>query len=73
MNPGEWYFKWTNEHLPIYSRGKLSYEARLDLMIGHYFADWNKLEVGLDTRLGNIGLGVPEWQFWMLVSWYISL
>lgn len=67
----EWYVKLTNEYL--YQFNKEDFEVRLSPYLGCQLSKKDKLEFGLDYRLGKL-LDTPNKNsLWFRATWYISL
>ena len=69
----EFYLKINNEYLSALSEGKYGLEIRLVPSLGYAFNDNNKIELGLDYRIGDFVNGYPEHRFWLPLTWYIGI
>lgn len=69
----EWYIKAGAEYLNQLQSGHYEGELRLLPFIGYALNPKQKLEVGLDYRLGIFINAPPEHTFWMAVNWYVAL
>ena len=69
----EFYFKIGNEYLGAFSSDVKSMEVRLTPQFGYQVNDRNKLEFGLDYRLGSIFSGPLSNDLWWNTVWYLSL
>lgn len=67
----EWYFKLSNEYL--YQFNKEDLEVRLSPYFGFQASKTDKLEFGLDYRLGKILDNTQSNNLWFRTTWYITL
>lgn len=67
----EWYIKITNEYL--YQFNKEDFEVRLSPYLGYKLSKRDKLEFGLDYRLGKLLDSYQKNSLWFRTTWYISL
>lgn len=67
----EWYIKVANEYL--YQFNKKDFEVRLSPYLGYQLSKKDKLEFGLDYRLGNVFESNNKHSLWFRTTWYISL
>ncbi|CAL2088935.1 DUF2490 domain-containing protein [Tenacibaculum sp. 190524A02b] len=67
----EWYFKLTNEYLWQFNKEDL--EIRLSPYLGYQLSKKDKLEFGLDYRLGSLINSYNSHNLWFRTTWYISL
>ncbi|MEM6344582.1 MAG: DUF2490 domain-containing protein [Bacteroidota bacterium] len=72
VDPGEWYFKLTNEYLNVLEGGTYDLELRLGPTLGHAFTDKNKLEVGLDYRWDSLLSERRQHSLWLKFAWYLK-
>ncbi len=73
-DPGEFYVKAGQETLvAVQAGGPPTLELRLLPLLGFAFSDKNKLEFGLDYRLGNLGRAARRESYWIQVAWFISV
>ncbi len=73
INPGESYFKLNSEFLNSFQENNYDIEWRCSPLFGYVFSDNNKLEYGLDYRLGSLLQTGSESDFWFTVNWYVKL
>lgn len=71
-DPGEFYVKLGNEYLMALRSGNTDLEIRIVPLVGYEFTDNNKLEWGLDYRLGPLLDGMARSSFWISVNWFLS-
>ncbi len=69
----EFYLKINHEYLNALSSGKYGLEIRLVPSLGYAFDDSNKIELGVDYRLGDFLNPAAEHQFWLPLTWYFNL
>lgn len=67
----EWYFKLSNEYLYQFNQEDL--EVRLSPYLGYQITTKEKLEFGLDYRLGKLLYTPKKNSLWFRVTWYISI
>ncbi|WP_216746101.1 DUF2490 domain-containing protein [Paucihalobacter ruber] len=73
VDVNEFYIKAGTEYLNELQSGKYEGELRLMPFLGYALNPKQKLELGLDYRLGNFINGPPEHTFWIGMNWYVSL
>lgn len=71
-DPGEFYLKLGSECLMALQSGKADLELRIVPLVGYEFTDNNKLEWGLDYRLGPLLSGPARSSFWLSLNWFLS-
>jgi hypothetical protein len=69
----EFYIKAGAEYLNELQSGNYEGELRLLPFLGYSLNQKQKLELGLDYRLGNFINAAPEHTFWIAMNWYVSL
>lgn len=67
----EWYLKVTNEYLWQFNEEDL--EVRLSPYLGYKLSKKDKLEFGLDYRLGELLETSKDHSLWFRTTWYISI
>lgn len=67
----EWYIKISNEYL--YQFNKEDFEVRISPYLGYQLSEKDKLEFGIDYRLGKLLDDVNKNSFWIRTTWYISI
>lgn len=70
INNKEPYFKLSNEYVVIHQKTRTNLELRLMPTIGYDLSQKQKIEAGIDYRIGN------PWsrqQFWLSLAWYLTL
>ena len=72
IDDNEPYFKLNNEYIGELEEGVYSAEVRIIPSIGYAFNDHNKLEVGIDYRLGDLFTSQIEHNFWLNIGWYYT-
>ncbi len=73
VDPGEFYFKFSNEYLLLLEDRTSELEVRIVPMLGFEFNDVNKLEAGVDYRLGSLMNTGTEHTYWLSINWYIKI
>jgi hypothetical protein len=73
VDPGEFYLKMGNEYLLALQEGQVEGEFRLLPQLGYEISPWQKVELGLDYRLGALFSGSSEQDLWLTLSWFGSL
>jgi len=73
VNPREMYLKVGNEYLGSLELQELDLEIRLTPTLGYEFTDQNKIEVGLDYRLGSILQSSARQRMWYSVNWFLAI
>lgn len=69
----EFYIKAGTEYLNELQSGNYQGELRVLPFLGYSLNQKQKLELGLDYRLGNFINAAPEHSFWLAMNWYVSL
>ncbi len=72
LNPKEFYLKVNNEYLISLQDEKWSNEVRLIPFLGYAFTDKNKVEIGIDYRVGSLGEEFLRNNFWIAINYYWS-
>ena len=72
LNPKEFYLKVNNEYLVSLQDKKWSNEVRLIPFLGYAFTDKNKVEIGIDYRVGSVGDEFLRNNFWTTINYYLS-
>lgn len=72
LNPKEFYLKLNNEYLIALQSQEWSNEVRLIPFLGYAFTDKNKLEIGVDYRIGSLGEEYLNNNFWCTINYYLS-
>jgi len=67
----EWYVKFSNEYL--YQFNKKDLEIRISSYFGYQLSKNEKLEFGLDYRLGQILESFQSNNLWLRATWYITI
>lgn len=71
LDQKEWYLKPGIEFLQSLQAGGYDLEGRLTTNLGYYFSDSNKLEFGVDYRLGDwLTTGGQSQNLWIKLEWY---
>ncbi|OSY87543.1 hypothetical protein WH52_10570 [Tenacibaculum holothuriorum] len=71
VDDNEWYFKLSNEYL--YQFNQEDFEVRLSPYLGYQLSKKEKVELGLDYRLGKL-LDTPKKNsLWFRATWYIVI
>jgi hypothetical protein len=73
VDPGEMYFKFSNEYLYSLQDKESDLEVRIIPLLGYEFTDNNKLEWGLDYRVSSFLDGNRRSAFWLSLNWLISI
>ena len=73
VDPGEFYFKFSNEYLLSFQDSETDLEIRVIPLLGYEFTDNNKLEWGLDYRTSSFWEGNRRSAFWLSLNWLISI
>jgi hypothetical protein len=73
VDPGEFYFKITNEYLGTFIGSEFQPEIRLTPNLGYSFTDQNKLEFGVDYRVDSIFDPVTRHSFWITLGWFLKV
>ena len=71
VDVNEWYLKVSNEYL--YQFNESDFEARISPYLGYQLSKKDKIEIGLDYRLGNVFESVKKNALWFRTTWYISI
>lgn len=69
----EFYFKINNEYLNAFQGNTYDLEMRISPLFGYQFSDNNKLEYGLDYRLGSFLNNSSKNNLWVSISWYVKI
>lgn len=67
----EWYLKISNEYLYQFNKNDL--EARISPYLGYKLSKRDKIEIGLDYRLGSLLEFEKKNNLWFRTTWYISI
>lgn len=67
----EWYIKIANEYL--YQFNQEDFELRVSPYLGYQLSKKDKLEFGLDYRLGKLLDSPHKHSLWFRTTWYISI
>lgn len=70
VDPNEFYLKISNEYLKEWQRGGHELEIRIVPVIGYLISSKNKIEFGLDYRIGSVLDSRPDQFYWTAISWY---
>ncbi len=73
LDPREFYLKMNHEYLNAFEASEYDLEIRFVPLLGYAFTNKNKVELGLDYRLGAFINNAAENSFWGTINWYISL
>ncbi|MEZ4984232.1 MAG: DUF2490 domain-containing protein [Saprospiraceae bacterium] len=73
VDPGEFYFKASNEYLGIFEAGTTDMEWRLLPFLGFEINDNHKIETGPDYRLDGILQSAPRHTCWWGIVWFVAL
>lgn len=73
IDPREFYIKLTNEYVNDWQGGNYSLEVRVTPLLGYAINDTNKLEIGLDYRIGSVLKDINTNSFWAMINWYLKL
>lgn len=71
VDVSEWYFKLSNEYLYQFNQEDL--EVRLSPYLGYQLSKKDKLEFGLDYRLGKLLDDSKKNSLWFRTAWYINI
>lgn len=71
VDVSEWYFKLSNEYLYQFNQEDL--EVRLSPYLGYQLSKKDKLEFGLDYRLGKLLDEPKKNSLWFRTTWYINI
>ncbi|RYY29263.1 MAG: DUF2490 domain-containing protein [Chitinophagaceae bacterium] len=73
IDPKEFYLKLNNEYLGIFSRENSDLEIRASGAIGYNARDNNKVELGLEYRINEFYTAAKAQQYWLTISWFMSI
>lgn len=73
IDPKEFYAKLNNEYLGIYEDKSADLEIRALLALGYNATDNNKIELGFEYRVNEFNKSVQAQQYWLAISWFISI
>lgn len=73
VDENEFYLKVNHEYLNAFEVNHYDLEIRLVPLVGYVFKDTNKIEWGIDYRLGNFIHRDTTNNFWLTFNWYISI
>ena len=73
IDPREFYIKLTNEYVNDWQGGDYRLEVRITPLLGYAINDANKLEMGLDYRIGSILKDITTNSYWAMINWYLKL
>ncbi|GGB83981.1 DUF2490 domain-containing protein [Dyadobacter sediminis] len=73
IDPKEFYAKLNNEYLGIYEDKSADLEIRALLALGYNATDNNRIEMGFEYRVNEFNKSVQSQQYWLAVSWFISI
>jgi hypothetical protein len=73
LNDQEFYTLWSVEQIGIHQSRKLDWEQRLSGVLGYYFNDQHKIEIGLDYRLDKFLDAPGRHRVWTMLNYYLNL
>ncbi|MCK8522926.1 DUF2490 domain-containing protein [Aquimarina sp. D1M17] len=73
IDPGELYLKIGNEYLGSLQSNESDLEIRVIPFVGYEIDNKNKIEMGVDYRVGNFINATSENDLWLSFNWYYSL
>lgn len=73
IDPGEFYFKVSQEQLLSFDRDNTDLELRLFPSAGFSINDNNKIEIGIDSRFNSFIDCNLRSSFWLGIGWFISI
>lgn len=73
VDANEFYLKISNEYLHAFESNEYDLEIRIVPLIGYVFKDTNKIEWGIDYRIGNFIHNNTANSFWLTFNWFISI
>ena len=73
VDPREFYLKFNNEYLGIFSNENTDLEIRASAALGYNVTDDNKIELGLEYRVNEFYTAAKSQQFWITIAWYLSV
>ncbi len=73
VDPKELYLKINNEYVNAFQSNTYDLEIRLVPVLGYEFSDYNKVEFGLDYRIGSFINNTTKHSFWFTANWYVSI
>ncbi|HTE24206.1 DUF2490 domain-containing protein [Flavitalea sp.] len=73
IDPKEFYAKFNNEYLGIWSSANTDLEIRASGAMGYNARDNSKIELGLEYRVNEFYTAAKAQQFWVTVAWYLSI
>lgn len=73
IDPKEMYVKVNNEYLGIWSSQTTDLEIRSSLALGYNLANTNKIELGLEHRVNELGQLDKAHQFWVTLFFFVSI
>lgn len=69
----ELYLKLSNEYLNAWQETSYEMEIRIIPIMGYVINTKNKIELGLDYRIGSVTGERPEQVYWLNIGWYLKL
>jgi hypothetical protein len=73
VDPGEFYFKISNEYLNSWQAGEYDLEIRAVPLLGFDFTDNFKSETGLDYRISSFLNGNTKQIFWVALNFFLEI
>jgi hypothetical protein len=73
IDPKEFYIKFNNEYLGIWSTANTDLEIRASGAVGYTARDNNKIEIGIEYRVNEFYTAEKAQQFWMTLAWFVSI
>lgn len=73
IDPREFYVKLSNEYLGAFSKSENELEIRIGSFLGYEISEINRLEVGLDYRLGDLSRNRSSSNFWLGIAYFTSI
>ncbi|MBQ0732712.1 DUF2490 domain-containing protein [Aquimarina celericrescens] len=73
IDPGEFYFKLSNEYLLKFQDSESDLETRILPFLGYEINKKNKIELGLDYRLDGLLKSGSENDLWLSMNWFYTM
>jgi hypothetical protein len=73
IDPREFYFKLSNEYIGAFRKNESELEIRLGSFLGYEINTKNRLEVGIDYRIGDFTKISFSSNFWLGIVYFTSL
>jgi hypothetical protein len=72
-DPGEFYIKFNNEYLGLFTTDNTDLEIRASAALGFKARDHNKIELGFEYRVNEFYTDTKAQQFWVTIAWFLSI